>query len=191
MILFLEAVARVTPAFQELREQLLPRCEFSRNHVPLEDLDTWFARWHLNFSDYELHEMVESWTHDVLRDWARNAERAHELNVDCGYWERLNNRSRRTVAERLMWTWDPQREPFEDWDKRARRMKEQQEDELRKYDATLYRPENLLTFEYLALSICSCESDGKIAMRYKTRKVTREAVKKARTRLAKRLHIVP
>ncbi len=189
VVLFLEAVARVTPAFQELRERALPRCDFSRNYVPLDDLRRWWARWHLDFENCEAREMAESWTVNVLRDWAHDPAHAAGLKVDCGWWEHLKDPRLRLISDRPILAWNPDREPLDAWNARSEEMVLRQRKRLEQYGAESYQPETLFAFEYLALRVCCALSDVRIAEKCGARTVTPESVKKARTRLAKLLHI--
>jgi len=198
VILFLEAVARVTPAFLQLRDRIFPECDLDHNRVPLADVDAWRQRWHFDFENYQLREMIESWTIEVLRCWHKEPEHREALRVDRGWW----NRSPKVVTggERIgaqVRGWDSAREPFEVWRDRLRKnIQEFSRDERNRdqvqYDSVHYQPENSLAFEWLALSVCCGFSDAKIAHHYRDRKAnprkaTPAAVKKARQRLA--LHL--
>jgi len=195
VIVFLGAAARVTPAFVQLRDEILPRCDLDHNRVPLADLDAWLSRWHLDFENYELREMIESWTIELLRHWHNHPEHREPLRVERGWW----NPSPKVVTggERIgaqVRGWDSAREPFEVWRDRVREgfeefIRHEQKRDHVLYDSVPYQPENSLAFEWLALHICCGLSAGEIKLRYRDRKLSRAAVKKAIRRLADHLGV--
>lgn len=88
IVVFLEAVARKTTAFLELRDQILPEygrrgwkvvekrpLRFRGQHstlgqmAPLEKIKIWLERWNLSrFQDYEVNQRIESFVFQIL-DW--------------------------------------------------------------------------------------------------------------------------
>jgi hypothetical protein len=190
-VLLLEAVARVTPAFQELRRKILPRCRFDENRVPLAAIDAWLSRWHLDFRNGRLRHLARDWAVQVLRYWAAHPEARDALAVDCGWWRDREDSRLAVAGDTWLPGWNPQRESHATWAARlaatVREEKRRAEGDLRHYDATSYAPENRLAFEWLVLSVCCELSDAAIVRRYRDRKVSRAAVKKARQRLAARL----
>jgi hypothetical protein len=191
-VLFLEAVGRGTPAFRELRDQVFPKCDADKNHFPLDDIEAWLHTWRLDIGDGEFAHLVHDLAIGVLRHWAAYPDARKALAVDCGLWEYLESPSRRVSGDTILPGWNPYRETYDHWHVRmVEVLRKHCEAELEKYGATPYGPQNELAFEWLALSLCRRLSDGEIAKKYSAHKVTREAVKKARTRLAKRLHILP
>ena len=137
--------------------------------------------------------MVYTWTLQVLAWWHRKPEdrEAPKPKVDCGWWEALKPPRQQLSSDAAMLAWNPDREPFETWTAGLAEMRRQRNTELKKYGAYPFEPQNPLAFEWLALSVCCGLSDGEIAKKYRTHQVPPEAVKKARRRLAKRLHILP
>jgi hypothetical protein len=194
-VLFLEAVAQVTPAFQKLREQVFPKCDPDKNHFPL---DAWLEKWHLDFDRGEFAHLVHDWTIGVLRFWAAHSDARETLAVGCDMRRYLKWPKRHLASDTalLLPGWNPERETYKDWRVRVlephvRKHRKDREAELEECGATSYEPKKLLAFEWLALSVCCKLSDGKIANKYSSQKVTRDAVKQARRRLAERLHILP
>ena len=191
-VLFLEAVARVTPAFRELREQVFPKCAPDKNHFSLDAIEAWLHDWHLDFDDGEIAHPVHDWTIEVLRFWAAHSDAREQLAVDCGWREYLKSPKRRMAGDTALPGWNPCRETYDAWQVRVLEPhRKRREAELENYGATSYEPESTLAFEWLAFSVCLRLPDGEIAKRCLPRKVKPDTVKKARTRLAKRLHILP
>ena len=155
----------------------------------------------MNFDYGELEHLAGDWAITVLRYWAAHPEARAVLAVDCGMWEYLKSPGRRIAGDKnprvQLSRWNPCRESYAAWSARLtngidnylREEKRRNEAELEKYEAVAFKPENPLAFEWLALSTCCGFSDGKIALRYRDRKATRAAVKKARQRLAARLGV--
>ena len=196
VVLFLEAVARVTPAFQELREQVFPKCDPDKNDFPLDAIEVWLRHWRFDTVDRELTHLVHDWTIEVLRFWAAHPAAREALAVDCGWWVKDPKRHLGNDIALVLPGWNPYRETYKDWRVRVleptvRKHHRDREAELEKYGATPYEPENTLAFDWLALKVCLHLSDGAIAKRCMPPKVKRDTVKKACTRLAKRLHIDP
>ena len=201
--LFLEAVARTTPAFKELRASILPK--FSRPHAPVAEIEAWSRKWHLDFENYELRDKVESWIYNVLDYWHGDVQARESLRVDCGWWERLpkaNLSSDKRAEPVMIPQWNPDREGFESYATRMRAgfekiLQEQmrtRESEFQKYNVRPYEKREtkrppVWDFEWLALSVCRSWSAAKIANRPEYRGVKSNAVKKALQKLRKDLHI--
>jgi hypothetical protein len=206
VILFLQAVADVTDAFKELRNNLLPAWNHPRQ--PVDRVDVWLKRWHLDkFRNYELTEMVYSWVFQVLEHWKAHPEAASSLRVDLGWWN--PDPGRRVISDRAplditVAQWNPHREHFETYAAQRRKnfeklLQEQRrigEAELLGHGARFYRPRQRehdprVVFKWLALSICAGKSDGEIAIIYRQPKesveTARSRIKKARMRLAAEL----
>jgi hypothetical protein len=203
IILFLEAVARVTPAFEELRNSILPK--YSPPRADVEAIEAWIRKWHLDFENHYLRQPVQSWIFSVLDYWRRDVQARKSLRVDCGWWERLPKvkmSSDKRAEPVLISQWNPDREGFESYATRMRNgfeklLQEQKrtgDSELQKYDMRPYEKRAtkcspVWDFEWLALSVCCGKSAGEIANRPKYRGVKSDAVKKALQKLRKDLHI--
>jgi len=82
---FLDAVARKTDAFRELRDEILPLCA-SPIVAPLAMIDAWLSRWHLNsFADLELNDRIHAWVFEIIDYWRSDSRAADALRVDCGW----------------------------------------------------------------------------------------------------------
>jgi hypothetical protein len=87
LLLFLDAVARKTPAFRQLRDKILPLCT-SPTQGPVTMIASWVNQWHLgSFKEYETNERIHAWVFEVLDSWKRDPSAAVSLRVDCG-WKR-------------------------------------------------------------------------------------------------------
>jgi hypothetical protein len=207
LILFFEAIARVTPAFKELRDTILPK--YSRPYAPVAEIEAWERKWHLDFEDryFELHDKVDTWIYNVLDFWQQDVQARDSLRVDCGWWERYKRQPERQLSTYraepvLIAGWNPDREGFESYATRMRAgfekiLQEQmrtRESEFQKYNVRPYekratkRPP-VWDFEWLALSVCCGKSAGEIANRPQYGGVKSDAVKKALQKLRKDLHI--
>lgn len=201
--LFLEAVARTTPAFKELRASILPK--YSPPHADVKAIEAWIRKWHLDFENHNLRQPVQSWIFSVLDYWRRDAQARKSLLVDCGWWERLPKArlsSDKRAEPILLPQWNPDREGFESYATRMRAgfekyLQEQRrtrEGEFQKYGMRPYakratKRSPVWDFEWLALSVCCGKSAGEIANRPQYGGVKSEAVKKALQKLRKDLHI--
>lgn len=198
VVLFLEAVVRVVPkAFEQLRDDIFPlECW---TEWPGPGVKAWLRRWHLNFNNDELYEMLFGQTIQVLRYWAAHPDARAALAVDAGLWEHLKSPKRRLGSDKkpsvLLPRWNPDRESHATWANRARAdfdgyirdEKQRAEAEQEKYNAVPYEPENLVAFDWLALHIC-CELSPKgIAGLSPNKRLTPATVKKALQRLSQRL----
>ena len=200
IVLFLEAVARVTPAFTELRASVLPK--YSPPSAPVDEIKTWMRTWNLDFptSGCELREQVENWVFRVLDWWRCEPEMGN-----AGWLERSKRPDvRRSVSSAVAVSvppWSPAEEGFEAYATRMRAGFEKvlqeerrtRETELETYDMRPYlkretkRPP-VWDFEWLALSVCLGWSAGEIAKR-PNYGVPRARVIKALRKLREALHI--
>jgi hypothetical protein len=203
LVLFLEAVARVTPAFNELRDGISPN--YYPRHTPFTEIAAWAQRWHLDFENYELRERVESWVYQVLDHWHHDSNSRKQLFVDLGWWKRppkFKLSSDKRAEPVLMPQWNPDREAFESYATRMRAgfektLQEQRrtrESELERYGMRAYgkraaKRSPAWDFEWLALSVCCAWSAGQIANRPQYGGVKSDAIKKALQKLRKDLHI--
>jgi len=205
VILFLEAVARVTPAFRELRDSVLPLSpqRDTPSDKGYDEMVEWIRRWHLLFENSELNEMIEPWICRVLHWWSQDPVARETLRVDCQWWERSTKlgTDKKPVQTELS-QWNPDRENFEKYARRMRSnletfLQEQKriaEQDLERFGQRPYRKRDrdrpaAWDFEWLALSICRKLSDGEIAQRQEYKGVRRESVKKARQALQQKLKI--
>lgn len=200
VILLFEAMARVTDAFRELRDTILPR--YDPPNVPVNDIESWVSRWHLgDFENTDLGNYARSFPFMVLDYWRRNTEARDALRVDCEWWDRRPKQLEFVTAS--LSTWDLMREDFDVYAKRMRDkfekyLQEQRrsgEGELERFGMRQFRQRErnrpaAWDFEWVALSLCCGLSDGQIALRKEYRGVTRESVKKARQKLKKDLKIL-
>jgi hypothetical protein len=207
LILFFEAVANVTPAFVELRANILPL--YAPPSAPVSEIKKWQCQWRLDFSegDIELQEAAETWIFNVLDFWVAHPDVAttDPPRVDCGWWDRESTTIRATEKPRIraalnQWNWE--REEFGDYARGMRSrlesfLRDQRrtaEEEMDKYLMRPFQPrrragrDGLAAFHWLALARCMGLTDRQIANRYR---VSRERVKKARKRLEIQLRIVP
>jgi len=204
IVLFLEAVARVTPAFQELRDSVLSHTT-KRTEIHKKSVSAWIERWHLNFENYELRERVEGWVYEVLDWWLRDPEARQNLKIDIGCWDN-STRHRSTVLPLGLKPWNPEQECFEAYTAAVKRLLHEQKREgeavMERFDMRPYltrerdslvvdgvkkpRPKEW-TFEWLALRVCNGWSDAQIANRLEYKGVKSDAVKKARRALEKSL----
>ena len=75
IIPFLDAVARKTEAFRELREKILPK--WNPPKAPVRAIHQWLARWRLDsFADHGLNENIQSWVFQILAWWKRDPKAA-------------------------------------------------------------------------------------------------------------------
>jgi hypothetical protein len=166
VILFIEAVARVTDAFKELRDSILPlyaRAETIRDarrryplathekpQHPIDEAHAWAKRWKLEFENNELDERVFAWAFFVLDAWHRNAESRDSLRVDCGWWDRspkVKMSADRPGVPALLSQWNPDREDFGPYatgmrarfEKFLQGEKRRVEQELERFDMRPYR----------------------------------------------------
>jgi hypothetical protein len=204
LILFFEAVARVTPAFADLRDTILPK--YSPPYAPIAEIEAWERKWHLDFDncDCELHGKVDTWIYNVLDFWQQDVRARDSLHVDCGWWTRLSKLKMSTdgsVSVQIS-QWNPDREGFEPYAKRMRanfekiiqEQKRTRESEFERYGVRSYNKREtkrspVWDFEWLALSVCLSWSAAKIADRTRYGGVKPDAVKKALQKLRKDLHI--
>ena len=78
---FLDAVARKTGAFRDLRDIVLPT--FDPPRMPEPGIEGWIQKWHLSsFEDYEVNERIASFAFQILVWWKRDPNAAKELRVD-------------------------------------------------------------------------------------------------------------
>lgn len=197
VMLFLQAVARVTDAFKELREEILPLC--GERTLPLAKISDWLERWHLNdFPNYELNEKIDSWIHVVLYQWRHDPDGARTLRIEPV-------RRQWPPAKKVQfefYEYDLYRESFEDWGRALREKCEgviaaeraKWEIDQDRFGMKPYlkrdrgRPHEW-EFEWLAYSRCNLRSDQWIANRpkYKAKQIKRSTVNKARIALLEAL----
>jgi hypothetical protein len=224
----LDAYARLTPAFHELRETVWPMFAAKQGSYSAA-LDAWQEKYrllgfgaetHNNIRKWcegrfsanrresptaETHNNIRKWCEGILLDWTRNEAAREALRVDQGRWEpgarikRLLDLRPALRVEVPQWNYNVEPESAY----RARVMEafqtfldshvsgekarlrqngiEARAKRERKYDPAL-------PYDWLVLHRYHGLSDGQIAMKY--RGIGREAIKKARIRLADSLRLV-
>ncbi|MFN0164983.1 MAG: hypothetical protein ACKV22_01015 [Bryobacteraceae bacterium] len=200
-ILFFEAVARVTEAFRELRDEVLPSfLESPTTAHPT--FEAWLRRWHLGQIEWA---PVWFWN-NVLPTWLQTPGEAERLDVTCGWWERPTSPPvpwlfAGAAPTLIAWThWDPEAESFDSYREKKlaaveallAREREINETEMAHYGERLITkrqrdgraPEH--DFEWLALRLCKGMNVVAIAAKYD---VAPERVRKSTERLAAALDI--
>ena len=215
--LFLEAVARVTDAFRELRDTIKVSDEGGRFHFDMAAYDAWFARWRFDALPcqvpepaHPLKERIDSWCIDVLRRWQRHPEERERLEVHRGLWEWNSNPGNKLATDRpprqiKMQSFNMERESFANY--RARMiegfekvLKEEnvlETERMKKYRArTKQRRKRELapedSYDIFALHHCRGLSDGEIQLWYKRerrRQLRVATIKMARKRLMEDLNL--
>lgn len=207
LILFLEAVARVTPAFVELRDEVLPKwIERPLTRGAVDSADQWRVKWNLNKWP---NDRLQGWIYDVLDHWTSHPDAAKELAIDQG-WRSIaplgrNTITRREVVARFeIHAYDCDLESLDSYGARLHTAidevvaKEREKYESLKARYTLqsrarrergYPPHR--PYEWLALHICLERSDGYIAKdkKHNPERVSRDVIKKARQRLSAELQM--
>jgi hypothetical protein len=185
---FLDAAARVTNAFRELRDDILPTVDASREHGLA--VGEWLHKWRLdNFADDGVNEHIRSWVSQILDWWKRDGRAAEELRVDCGYDFKLSTRGVRTVRINR---YDGRNSP----DDYAQKIRSQCErliheelgafkQDVEKFGLITIRRRNRgrnlnERFEWLALWLCAGMSDSEIAERYRMARTERQLIRKDR-----------
>jgi|GEM_PF-5903941 len=180
LTLFLEAAARKTDAYKELRRMILRK--WTEPH-PILQLDAWLQRWNLaNFDDYELNQHIRGWTFELLDWWKREPAMAASLRVD--HWRSLRNAlapdSNDSEPTPIAWThYNSNRESWEQYERRKRQAfecllakeKSAAQAKMSRYglQETKRRERTrnpLIDYEWLALAVCKNRSAREIAIQY-------------------------
>ena len=198
LVLFLDAVARVTEAFREFRDEIVAAYRAEKTH-PTRQWDAWWRRWKFDgFKDYELKCQISSHLVRVMHIWSADPSEAAKLDVSCGsrtYVPAVGPPERHTAPTTM--TWEPWDYQVESWDAYEahwlaafkailKKQKAPFEVRLRRglkpYNRRIRTRSNALhDFEWLAPSICKGWTDERIARAYHLpKKLGTDVVKKAR-----------